>query len=157
MEITGEHVLPASRDIVWKMLNDTDVLHASIPGCETLERLGPERMSAVVAVKIGPIKARFAGEVELVDLNPPANYAIVGEGKGGVAGFAKGRADIALKELAPTETLLEYTVNVAIGGKIAQLGGRLITSTSKKLSDQFFTAFAEQVPQFTAAQKADQA
>lgn len=153
MEITGEYALPAPREIVWEMLNDPDVLRACIPGCEELNADAADHMSAVVSVKIGPIKARFAGEVNLVDLNPPASYAIVGEGKGGIAGFAKGRADIALDE-QEDGTLLRYVVTVAIGGKIAQLGGRLIQSTSKKLSAQFFESFAAKVPEFVQKQEA---
>lgn len=153
MEIIAEQLLPASRETVWKMLNDPEVLRACIPGCEELEALGPEQMTAVVSIKIGPIKARFSGEVELIDLDPPSGYTIVGEGKGGIAGFAKGRADIVLEEQGD-ETLLKYKVTVAIGGKIAQLGGRLITSTSKKLSEQFFDCFAGKVPEFTTAQQA---
>lgn len=153
MEITGEQVLAAPREVVWEMLNNPEILRACIPGCEELNADSPEHMSAVVSLKIGPIKARFAGEVNLVELNPPASYAIVGEGKGGIAGFAKGRADVALEEHAEG-TLLKYAVTVAIGGKIAQLGGRLITSTSKKLSAQFFESFAAKVPEFLAARAA---
>lgn len=153
MEITGDYVLPAPREVVWEMLNDPEVLRACIPGCEELNADSADHMTAVVSVKIGPIKARFAGEVNLVDLNPPASYAIVGEGKGGIAGFAKGRADIALDE-HDEGTLLRYAVTVAIGGKIAQLGGRLIQSTSRKLSAQFFESFAARVPEFMAAKVA---
>lgn len=144
MEIEAQYVLPASRDAVWRMLNDTEILRDCIPGCEELEARSENRMNAVVVTKIGPIKARFSGEVELTELNPPASYAIVGEGKGGVAGFAKGRADVLLEEHAEG-TLLKYKVTVQIGGKLAQLGGRLISSTSKKLSEQFFSCFAARV------------
>lgn len=145
MQIEGERFLPASRETVWAMLNDVGVLRACIPGCEALEDCGDGRMTATVAMKIGPIKARFAGEVQLCDLDPPSSYAIVGEGKGGIAGFAKGRADVLLEE-EEGGTRLRYKVDVAIGGKIAQLGGRLITATSKKLSEQFFEAFVREVP-----------
>lgn len=149
MEISAHHLLPAPRATVWAMLNDPQVLRACIPGCEALEADSPTHMRATVAVRIGPIKARFAGAVNLVDLNPPASYAIEGEGKGGIAGFAQGRADISLDD-HPDGTMLSYTVTVAIGGKIAQLGGRLITSTAKKLSAQFFDSFAAKVPEFTS-------
>jgi len=148
MDIEAEQVLPAKRSVVWEMLNDPEVLKDCIPGCETLEAADKEHMSATVTVKIGPIKARFAGDVELQDINPPTSYAIVGEGKGGVAGFAKGRADVFLED-HDQGTLLKYKVNVTIGGKIAQLGGRLITSTSKKLSEQFFESFARKVSAVT--------
>jgi len=144
MELKGEQLLPAERSVVWKMLNDPDVLRECIPGCESLEAEGDDRMNATVAVKIGPIKARFAGEVELQNLNPPSSYSIVGEGKGGMAGFAKGKADVSLEE-RPDGTLLMYAVNVLVGGKIAQLGGRLIESTSKRLSEEFFRRFAQRV------------
>lgn len=144
MQIEDECVLPAPREKVWAMLNDIEVLRACIPGCESLEEHDGGRMTAVVTTKIGPIKARFAGDVQLSDLVPPVSYTIQGEGKGGIAGFAKGRADVALSD-HPDGTLLRYTVDVAIGGKIAQLGGRLIAATSKKLSEQFFKAFAERV------------
>lgn len=153
MEIESQHVLPAPRPLVWALLNDVDVLRGCIPGCESLEVDEDGRMSATVAVKIGPIRARFAGEVEIVDAIPPQSYAIVGEGKGGVAGFAKGRADVKLED-HEGGTLLSYTVNVQIGGKIAQLGGRLIASTSRKLSEQFFDCFAREVEQRAAASQA---
>lgn len=146
MNIEGEYVLPADRQVVWKMLNDPDVLRSCIPGCEALEAESETRMTATVVTGIGPIKARFSGEVELTNLSPPESYSIVGEGKGGVAGFAKGRADVFL-QAHEGGTLLKYTVDVQIGGKIAQLGGRLIASTSKKLSEQFFGSFAEKVTQ----------
>lgn len=153
MEIIGERILLASRETIWEMLNDPEVLRKCIPGCEELNVGSAERMSAIVSLKIGPIKARFTGEVKLEDLNPPASYAIVGEGKGGMAGFAKGRADVTLDE-HEEGTLLRYRVRVAIGGKIAQLGGRLIQSTSEKLSRQFFDAFAAEVPGFMASKEA---
>ncbi len=144
MEIQAERVLPAPRPVVWEMLNNPDVLRACIPGCESLEADSTDHMTATVSVKIGPIKARFAGDVHLQDIDAPTSYAIVGEGKGGVAGFAKGRADVLLED-HEAGTLLKYKVNVAIGGKIAQLGGRLIDSTSKRLSEQFFDSFVQKV------------
>lgn len=144
VQIEDECVLPADRELAWMMLNDLAVLGACIPGCEKIEDLGGGRMAATVITKIGPIKARFTGEVQLADINPPSSYAIVGEGKGGIAGFAKGRADVSLHDHA-AGTLLRYKVDVAIGGKIAQLGGRLISATSKKLSEQFFQSFVQKV------------
>lgn len=144
MEIKAQRVLPAPRESVWELLNDPDVLRTCIPGCEELDMTAPDTMAAVVSVRIGPIKARFSGIMKLLDLHPPRSYAIAGEGTGGIAGFAKGRADIELEEQGP-DTLLRYTVTVAIGGKIAQFGSRLITSTSRKLSDQFFDCLENRI------------
>ncbi|PSH64861.1 carbon monoxide dehydrogenase [Phyllobacterium brassicacearum] len=137
MDLSGEERIAASRDAVWKALNDTEILKACIPGCESLERVSDTELDAVVGVKIGPVKARFNGKVELTNLNPPLSYTISGEGKGGVAGFAKGGADVTLTEEG-AETVLAYVVNADVGGKIAQVGSRLISSTSKKLATQFF-------------------
>lgn len=142
MEMTGEYAIPASREQVWKMLNDPDVLKACIPGCEELEQTAEDAFAAKVTLKMGPVKAKFTGEVELQDKVVPESYSIVGEGKGGVAGFAKGGADVTL---TATEegTLLSYEANAQVGGKIAQLGSRLIDSTSKKLADKFFSNFSQ--------------
>ena len=130
---------------MWEALNDVDVLKACIPGCESLEMKSPTEMAAVVTLKIGPIKAKFNGEVELKNLNPPHAYTIQGEGKGGIAGFAKGGADVTLAEDGPETTLLTYQAKADVGGKIAQLGSRLITSTSKKLAGDFFSSFNKKV------------
>jgi len=140
MELTGEERIAASRDTVWKALNDPEILRACIPGCESLEKISDTELEATVGVKIGPVKTRFNGKVELTNLNPPSSYTISGEGKGGVAGFAKGGADVVLTDEG-NETVLAYTVNADVGGKIAQLGSRLIASTSKKLATQFFENF----------------
>ncbi|CAN7177948.1 carbon monoxide dehydrogenase subunit G [Phyllobacterium sp. LjRoot231] len=140
MDLIGEERIAASRDTVWKALNDPEILKACIPGCESLEKISDTELEATVGVKIGPVKARFNGKVELTNLNPPSSYTISGEGKGGVAGFAKGGADVTLVEEG-AETVLAYKVNADVGGKIAQLGSRLIASTSKKLATQFFENF----------------
>lgn len=137
MDMTGEERIAAPREAVWKALNDTDVLKACIPGCESLERISDTELEATVGVKLGPVKARFNGKVELSNLNPPRSYTITGEGKGGIAGFARGGADVTLIEEGG-ETVLTYTVNADVGGKIAQLGSRLISSSAKKLATQFF-------------------
>ncbi|MBN9138963.1 MULTISPECIES: SRPBCC family protein [unclassified Phyllobacterium] len=137
MDMTGEERIAAPREAVWKALNDTEVLKACIPGCESLERISDTELEATVGVKLGPVKARFNGKVELSNLNPPLSYTITGEGKGGIAGFAKGGADVTLIEEGG-ETVLTYTVNADVGGKIAQLGSRLISSSAKKLATQFF-------------------
>lgn len=139
--IEGEEKIDAPIDRVWAALNDPEVLKACIPGCESLEKSSDTQMSAIVSLKIGPIKARFNGEVELQNLNPPHSYTIQGEGKGGIAGFAKGGADVKLVEDEPGKTTLTYAAKADVGGKMAQLGSRLITSTSKKLAGEFFSKF----------------
>ena len=142
MEMTGERRIPASRQQVWEALNDPQSLQAAIPGCESVERVGDDQFQAKVALKLGPMSAKFGGKVKLENLNPPASYTIIGEGNGGAMGFAKGGADVALEELGPAETLLKYAVKAQVGGKMAQLGGRLIDSTAKQMADQFFDRFA---------------
>ena len=129
MDMTGERRIAAPRQKVWDALNDPAILKACIPGCESLEKSGDD-MKATASVKIGPIAARFSGKVQLTDLNPPTSYRISGEGQGGVAGFAKGGADVKLADDGPG-TLLSYSVKAQVGGKIAQLGARLIDATSK--------------------------
>jgi carbon monoxide dehydrogenase subunit G len=141
MQITDSQRIPASREAVWAALNDPAVLKQCIPGCEDLQMTSPTEMTATVVLRIGPVKATFGGKVTLSDLDPPNGYRITGEGSGGVAGFAKGGAVVRLEAEGPDATLLHYDVDVQIGGKLAQLGGRLIESTTKKLSGDFFTAF----------------
>jgi len=142
MDLSGEYRIPALRERVWAMLNDPDVLRVCIPGCEELEQTADNAFSARVTTKVGPVKATFNGNVTLENLNPPEGYTIAGEGKGGVAGFASGGADVHLAEDG-AETVLTYTANAKVGGKLAQLGSRLIDSTARKLADQFFAKFAE--------------
>jgi uncharacterized protein len=142
MEMSGERRIPAPRQQVWEALNDPDSLRASIPGCESVERIGDDQFQARVAVKLGPMAAKFGGKVKLENLNPPASYTISGEGSGGAMGFAKGGADVALEEVGPSETILRYAVKAQVGGKMAQLGARLIDSTAKQMADQFFDRFA---------------
>ncbi|MCX7686284.1 MAG: carbon monoxide dehydrogenase subunit G [Acetobacteraceae bacterium] len=142
MEMTGERRIPAPRAAVWAALNDTEALRAAIPGCESLERTGENELSARVAVKLGPMAAKFTGKVQLANINPPESYTISGEGNGGAMGFAKGGADVSLAEAGPEETILRYQVKAQVGGKIAQLGARLIDSTAKQMADQFFDRFA---------------
>ncbi|HDZ73103.1 MAG TPA: carbon monoxide dehydrogenase [Aurantimonas coralicida] len=150
MDLKGEYRLSAPREKVWAALNDPDVLRACIPGCQSLEMTGENEMAATVVTKVGPVKAKFSGEVRLENINAPESYSIVGEGKGGIAGFAKGGADVHLAEDG-ADTILTYDVKAQVGGKIAQLGGRLIDSTAKKLAGQFFDCFAETVSGGTAA------
>ncbi|MGB3415876.1 MAG: carbon monoxide dehydrogenase subunit G [Mesorhizobium sp.] len=143
--IEGEERISAPVDKVWAALNDPAVLKEAIPGCEKLEMKSPTEMAATVVLKIGPIKATFQGEVTLKNLNPPNGYTIEGEGKGGIAGFAKGGADVTLAADGDNATILKYAAKADVGGKIAQLGSRLIESTSKKLAGQFFSTFGEKV------------
>jgi uncharacterized protein len=145
MDMQGSERIEATVDAVWKALNDPDVLRQAIPGCESLEKTSDTSMVAKVVLKIGPIKAKFEGAVELQNLNPPHSYTISGEGKGGLAGFAKGGADVSLESDGPTATVLTYVVKAEVGGKIAQLGSRLIESTSKKLAAEFFSNFGAAV------------
>lgn len=145
VDMQGEEKISAPIDKVWAALNDPDMLKACIPGCEMLDKKSEKELSATVALKIGPIKARFNGEVELKNLKPPYSYTIFGEGKGGIAGFAKGGADVTLTVIGPNETVLTYVAKADVGGKIAQLGSRLIQSTSKKLAGQFFDTFNKRV------------
>jgi len=144
MEITGEQTIAASRARVWEALNDPQVLQACIPGCEALEQEEDGSLSAAVVAKIGPVKARFNTGISLTDVNAPVSYTLVGEGKGGAAGFARGSADVVLEEVEEG-TLLRYTAAIQPGGKLAQVGSRLLGGTVRKLSEQFFTRFKETV------------
>lgn len=144
MDMTGEYRIAAPRERVWAALNDPQVLKACIPGCETLEKTSDTEMNAEVTAKIGPVKAKFKGAVTLEDIVAPQSYRIVGEGKGGVAGFAKGSADVRLAEDG-AETILSYDVKAQVGGKLAQLGSRLIDSTARKMADEFFGTFRDMV------------
>jgi uncharacterized protein len=138
MDMSGERQIPASREAVWKALNDPEVLKQCIPGCEEIEKTSDTEFTAKVVAKVGPVKARFGGKVNLTDLDPPNGYKIVGEGQGGAAGFAKGSAEVNLEPGENGGTLMRYKVHAAIGGKLAQIGSRLIDGTARKLSDQFF-------------------
>jgi carbon monoxide dehydrogenase subunit G len=143
MNMSGEFVLPADRATVWARLNDAETLKASIPGCESLEKLSDTDFQAVVKVKIGPVSARFKGKVHLTDMDPPNSDRIAGEGEGGVAGFAKGGATVRLADADGGGTVLSYQVDAQVGGKIAQLGSRLIDGSARKLAGEFFSNFAK--------------
>src|SRR5690606_31966129 len=145
MDIEGEERITAPVETVWRSLNDPEILKECIPGCEELEKVSDTEFAATVLLKMGPIKARFKGTVELTNLNPPNSYTISGEGKGGVAGFAKGGADVELRSDGADTTVLTYTAKADVGGKIAQLGSRLIQSSSKKLAGEFFSRFNKTV------------
>ena len=157
MEIKGEYKIAAPREKVFAALNDQAVLQACIPGCESLEKLSDTEMTAKVRLRIGPVSAAFTGKVTLSDIDPPNGYKISGEGQGGVAGFAKGGAVVKLAADGGA-TVLTYDVDAQVGGKIAQVGARLIQGTARKLADQFFGKFAESVgappPTATAAETA---
>jgi uncharacterized protein len=154
MQMNDIQSVPASRDQVWAALNDPEILRKCIPGCQSLEMISPTEMTATVVVKLGPVKATFTGKVSLSDLDPPNGYRISGEGSGGVAGFAKGGATVKLESPSEDVTNLAYHVDAQIGGKLAQLGGRLIDSTAKKLAGEFFQNFAASLasPQASVAE-----
>ncbi len=141
MNMNGSQIIDAPREIVWKGLNDPKILQQCIPGCDKIESKSPTDMKATVVVKVGPVKASFAGEVKLSDLKAPESYRISGKGSGGFAGHAAGGATVTLTELSPTQTQMDYTVDAQIGGKLAMLGSRLIDATAQSLAGQFFTKF----------------
>ncbi|MGX7705092.1 CoxG family protein [Methylobacterium sp. Gmos1] len=145
MTMTGEVVLPADQQTVWEKLNDPEVLKRCIPGCETLEKVGDNELQASAKIAVGPVKATFKGKVTLTDIDPPNGYRITGEGQGGVAGFAKGGAVVRLEPAEGGQTKMTYDVEASVGGKIAQLGGRLINGVAKKYADNFFDTFAKEV------------
>jgi len=146
MDMTGEYRIEASRDEVWAALNDTEILKRCIPGCQRIEKASPTNFTADVVAKVGPVKAKFSGAVTLSDLDPPNGYTISGEGKGGVAGFASGGAKVKLEDDGGA-TILKYEVNAKVGGKLAQIGSRLIDATAKKMANEFFGKFADLVGQ----------
>jgi hypothetical protein len=145
MDMTGEHQIKAPKTAVWAALNDPEILKQSIPGCEELNKTADTEFQAQVTAKVGPVKAKFGGKVTLSDLDPPNGYTITGEGSGGAAGFAKGGAKVALEDAPDGATLLKYQVHAQIGGKLAQIGSRLVDGAARKMADEFFTAFAAAV------------
>lgn len=144
MDMTGEFRIPAPRRKVWAALNDPEILKQSIPGCEEIEKLSDTEMTAKVTAKVGPVKARFGGKVTLSELNPPTSYKISGEGSGGAVGFAKGGATVTLADDGDG-TKLSYVVEANVGGKLAQIGSRLIDATARQMAEQFFAKFAATV------------
>jgi carbon monoxide dehydrogenase subunit G len=141
MELQGERLIPASVNTTWTALNDPDVLKRCIAGCESLERVGDDGFQAVVAVKVGPVSARFKGNLKLSDVQPPTSYTIHFDGQGGVAGFGKGSADVKLADEGGGQTKLSYVARAQVGGKLAQIGSRLVDSAATKIAEDFFTAF----------------
>jgi carbon monoxide dehydrogenase subunit G len=144
MDITGEYELPVARQVVWDALNDPEVLAQCIPGCDEMTQTGENDFDATVTAKIGPVKAKFQTKISLSEIDPPNGYTLTGEGKGGAAGFARGSAEVQLTDQGEG-TLLSYSARINPGGKLAQVGSRLIGGTARKLSEQFFDKFAEAV------------
>jgi carbon monoxide dehydrogenase subunit G len=155
MEMTGEYKIPAPREKVWEALNDPEILKVCIPGCQEMSKESDTELSATVKSKVGPVSATFKGKVTLSDVDAPNGYKISGEGTGGVAGFAKGGAEVSLADDGDG-TLLNYTATGQVGGKLAQIGSRLIDSTAKKMANEFFGKFAEVVAAENAAPEAAQ-
>lgn len=145
MDMSGEYRIQAPRQRVWEALNDAEMLRRCIPGAETVTKTSDTEFTAEATIKVGPVKAKFAGRVTLSDIDPPNGYTISGEGQGGAAGFGKGGAKVSLTEDGPMATVLHYTAEAQVGGKLAQIGSRLIQGTAKKLADEFFAAFAAAV------------
>jgi uncharacterized protein len=150
MDMTGEYIIPAPRQKVWDALNDTEILKQAIPGCETITKHSDTEMSATVRAKVGPVSARFGGKVTISDRDPPNGYKIMGEGTGGPAGFAKGGATVKLTDEG-TGTKLSYVVEANVGGKLAQIGSRLIDATARQMAENFFSKFAQLVVSSSAA------
>ena len=146
MEMTGEQIVPVAQEITWRALNDIEVLKACIPGCESIDPVSEGEYTVAMVAKVGPVSAKFKGRLTLADVVVPTSYTISFEGQGGVAGFAKGSAQVALSpESEGSHTRLAYSVKATIGGKLAQIGSRLIDGAARKLADQFFTAFNKHV------------
>lgn len=145
MEIAGETRIAAPRQRVWEALNDITLLARCIDGVESFEAVGENRFAGRMAAKVGPVRATFAGTIELQNLDPPNGYTLSGEGKGGAAGFAKGSADVRLAEDGPDTTILSYTARAATGGKLAQLGARLLEGTARQMADKFFAALKAEI------------
>jgi carbon monoxide dehydrogenase subunit G len=145
MEISQTRTIPAPPARVWEALNDPDTLKASVPGCEAFERIGENEYRATVAAKVGPVAARFVGKLKLLDVEPPNGYTLRFEGQGGAAGFANGEAKVSLAPAAGNQTTLAYAVKAQVGGKIAQIGSRLVDSAAAKLADDFFARFSTQL------------
>jgi uncharacterized protein len=151
MELKGERLIPASVDTTWRALNDPAILRDCIAGCESIERTGDDAYEALIAVKVGPVSARFKGKLQMSDIKPPNSYTIHFEGQGGVAGHGKGSADVALSEEGQ-QTRLRYEARAQVGGKMAQVGSRLIDAAAGKLTEDFFSAFEARLKPTTAGE-----
>jgi carbon monoxide dehydrogenase subunit G len=142
VELKGERTLPVARSVAWQALNDTEALKAAVPGCESIEPTGDNAFDVAVTAAIGPVKARFKGTLKLEDVQPPASYAIRFDLQGGAAGFSRGVARVALSEVDAATTRMSYAVDASIGGKLAQIGSRLVDAASATMADRFFATFA---------------
>jgi uncharacterized protein len=145
MEMTGEQLIPASQQDTWKALNDPDVLKACVPGCESITLVNENEYQVQMTARVGPVSAKFRGRLSLFDIKPPTSYSLAFEGQGGPAGFAKGAAQVKLTAQGPTETKLAYDVKASVGGKLAQIGSRLIDAAAKKVADEFFSNFTKRM------------
>ena len=152
MEMTGEQRIPASQEMTWNALNDPAVLKECVPGCEAIERVSDSEYTVLMTARVGPVSAKFKGKLTLSNLNPPRSYSIAFEGQGGVAGFAKGGADVTLTPEGAEATLLGYRVKASVGGKLAQIGSRLIDAAAQKVANDFFAAFNDRMAGMHAAQ-----
>lgn len=142
MDITGEYTIPAPRQQVWEALNDPEVLKAALPGCEEMEKVSDTEFAAKITAKIGAVRAKLKGKVELSEIDPPHSYVITGSGQGGVAGFAKGGAKVTLDDAPGGGTILRYEAKADLGGKLAAVGSRVIQGVAKKMADDFFGKFS---------------
>ncbi|MFT3817010.1 MAG: carbon monoxide dehydrogenase subunit G [Rubrivivax sp.] len=147
MQLTHQQTLPVSQAQAWEALNDMSLLQQAIPGCESITATGEHQYEALVTAAVGPVKARFKGKLRLEDLNPPTSYKLVFEGQGGAAGHGKGSADIRLEAVGPRETVLHYTAQASVGGKLAQIGSRLVDMAAQKMATEFFESFNERLQQ----------
>jgi carbon monoxide dehydrogenase subunit G len=144
MEMTGEQLIPASQQDTWNALNDPEILKACVPGCEAIDPVAPNEFQVAMVARVGPVSAKFKGKLSLSDLDPPNSYSIAFEGQGGAAGFGKGSARVTLAT-QDGGTRLGYTVNASVGGKLAQIGSRLVDAAARKIADDFFKAFNDKV------------
>jgi carbon monoxide dehydrogenase subunit G len=141
--MTGEKLIPASQQDTWKALNDPDMLRACVPGCESITRVTDNEYQVQMTARVGPVSAKFRGRLSLFDIKPPQSYSLAFEGQGGPAGFAKGAAQVRLTAVSPHETKLSYEVKANVGGKLAQIGSRLVDAAAKKVADEFFQNFTK--------------
>jgi carbon monoxide dehydrogenase subunit G len=145
MEMSGEQLVPAAQAQVWSALNDPQVLKECVPGCESIEPLGGDTYQVLMVARVGPVSAKFKGKLTLSDIKPPESYSLAFEGQGGAAGFAKGGAQVRLSSVNNQETKLSYDVKASVGGKLAQIGSRLVDAAAKKVADEFFKNFNTKV------------
>ena len=145
MEMTGEQRIPASQQDTWKALNDPEVLKACVPGCESIARVNDNEYQVQMTARVGPVSAKFRGRLSIFDVNPPNSYSLAFEGQGGAAGFAKGAAQVKLSPEGNDQTRLAYEVKANVGGKLAQIGSRLVDAAAKKVADEFFRNFSEKM------------